>query len=86
MASKKIILVTLLVLALVFLSGCLQSYREPNPQLCEKVSQQQNRDSCYLNAAFAKGDEALCTKIVDLNQRDQCYTNLAVGNMAPSFD
>ena len=86
MASKKIILVTLLVLALVFLSGCLQSYREPNPQLCEKVSQQQNRDSCYLNAAFAKGDEALCRKIVDLNQRDQCYTNLAVGNMAPSFD
>ena len=86
MASRKLILVIVLVLALVFLSGCLQSYREPNPQLCEKVAQQQNRDSCYLNAAFAKGDEALCMKIIDLNQRDQCYTNLAVGNMAPSFD
>ncbi len=83
MALKKIVLV-LLVLALVLSSGCLQGIRSPKPELCEKISQQQNKDICYYNVALAKGDDLLCGRIVSLDERDNCYMDLAVGRSSRS--
>jgi len=43
MAIKKIVLVAFVVLLVLF-SGCLQNVRAPNPELCDKVSQQSSKD------------------------------------------
>ena len=85
MAIKKIVLVSFVVLLVLF-SGCLQNVRAPNPELCEKISQQQNKDTCYHRVALAKGDDILCSKIVDLNKRDECYMDLAVGRTSTFID
>lgn len=69
----------LLVVSLVIFSGCLYEARTSNPALCEKVSQQQNKDICYHEIALDRGSESLCEKIVDLNRRDRCYVDLAAG-------
>lgn len=82
----KGIVFALLVVSLVLFSGCLYEARTSNPMLCEKVSQQQNKDICYHEVALDKGDESLCGKIVDLNSRDQCYVDLAAGRTYRSED
>lgn len=84
MAAKKIFLASLAI-ALVFSAGCLGEFRQPNPGLCEKVYQQQNRDACYHTVALASGDGLLCGKILGLNERDQCYMDLAAGYRTSHF-
>jgi hypothetical protein len=78
MRVKIIVLISFAVLLILF-SGCLQNIRAPNPELCAKVSQQQNKDTCYHRVALTKGDDLLCSKIIDPNERDNCYLDLAVG-------
>lgn len=79
MRAKKIFLVSFAIFALVFSSGCIQDTREPNPELCEKVLQQGNRDICYHRVALAKNDSLFCSKILDLNESDSCYMDLTDG-------
>jgi hypothetical protein len=78
--KAKIVVLIFLIFVLVFAVGCVQSFRNPNPALCEEVSLQQNKDTCYHRAALTKGDDFLCSKIVNLNERDNCYMDLAVGS------
>ena len=85
MVIKKIVLVSFVVLLVLF-SGCLQNVRAPNPELCEKVSQQSSKDICYHRTALATGDDILCSKIVELNERDDCYIDLAVGRTSYFID
>jgi hypothetical protein len=85
MAIKGIVLVSLVVFLLLF-SGCLQGGRTPNPELCEKITQQQNRDICYHRTALTNGDGSLCGKIIGVDERDNCYMDLAAGRISAFVD
>lgn len=73
---KSIAIIFLFIL--IFSFGCFEN-RQPNPELCDKVSQQDKKDSCFSRTAFTLNNPDLCNKIIGLNKKDDCYTDLAVG-------
>lgn len=79
MKTKKFLLFLFFLLILVISAGCLQSSRDSNPELCEKVSLQEKKDDCFRGVAFSENNPDFCDKISDLNTRDDCYIDLAVG-------
>ena len=86
MSAVKIALVLLLILLLVLASGCYSTYRKAQPEYCEKITFQENKDACYRSVASTLRDESLCEKILDTNQKDLCYIDLAMGYRQYYYD
>ncbi len=49
------------------------------PELCEKATTQEGRDSCYIHAAKYLNDSTLCDEVQDSSQRDvYCISRVAL--------
>ena len=79
MNLKMAVLAGVLALLVIFSSGCLSVPRDVKPELCEKISLQENKDTCYRAVASSTRSELYCAKIADINERDGCYTDIALG-------
>ena len=73
------IFVPLLFIGLLISAGCVSPGRGTQPEYCERVSLQDNKDQCYYSVATQLQSEELCEKVIDLNRKDRCFIDLAVG-------
>jgi hypothetical protein len=49
--------------------------KNSNPQLCEGISIQEHKDSCFNDIGVNLGDSLLCNKIQNKNRKDSCLQN-----------
>jgi hypothetical protein len=43
-----------------------------NPDLCEKIENSMNKDTCYMELASKLNDKSLCNKIKDSMIKNMC--------------
>ena len=55
--------------------------KKQDADLCEKIVDQNKKNTCYKNIAIAKSDPEICEKIVDrfaFFEKDGCYLEIII--------
>ena len=70
---------------LLMICGCIDGPAKQSSIDCESLTQQDEKDMCYHDLAYERGDVSLCGKIYHAGKKDDCFLMVATVTNKSSF-